>query len=296
MKKITLLLAIFAISISGYSQSLNEFNELLKKEDTEGQLALINKWEKTGKNDPDFYIAAFNYYVNHGRKEVLSLQQDEPAGQALQVTDSTGVAAFIGSAIVYDEADVKSALKYIDAGIAKFPNRLDMRFGKTYLLGDAEDYENFTKEIITTVNQSNKIKNKWFWSGGKPLDDPKEFMLSSVQSYVYQLYDTGDDSLLENMLQISNTVLKYYPDTVESLSNVSIVYMLRNEPDKALDALLKAEKLSPKDAIVLGNIAHAYIMKKDSQKAIEYYNKVIAHGDADAKQYAEKKIEELKKK
>jgi tetratricopeptide (TPR) repeat protein len=184
----------------------------------------------------------------------------------------------------------------ISKGIKKHPNRLDMRYGKIYMFGQLEDYEKFTTEIIKTIDYSNENKNKWTWADSKPLDDPKEFMLSSIQNYQNQLYNTENDNLLVNMKRIAETVLKYYPDHVESLSNISIVFMLQKQYDKALQPLLKAEKINPKDYIVLSNIAQAYKLKGDNKNAIKYYELTLKHSDEQAKKYAQEQIDILKKK
>jgi tetratricopeptide (TPR) repeat protein len=296
MKRLTYFLLAFS-SFAASAQTLAEFSALAQKKDTLAQQALLKKWEKSGTADPDFYVAAFNYYASHGRREVLSVQTVEPEGESLQFTDSIGnTAGYIGSTVYYDAGDTKKALDYINKGIVKFPDRLDLRFGKTYLLGEAEDWKLFTNEILAAVDHSSKISNKWKWKGNEPLEDAKNFMLGSIQAYVMQLYNTQDDSLLPNMAQIAERVLKYYPDHVESLSNLSIVYMLQNQPDKALPPLLKAEKIDPKDTIVLGNIAHCYKMKNDTPNAIKYYELVLQYGDADSKQFATDQLEKLKGK
>jgi Tfp pilus assembly protein PilF len=98
------------------------------------------------------------------------------------------------------------------------------------------------------------------------------------------------------MKRIAEAVLKYYPEHIESLSNISIVFMLQKQYDKALDTLLKAEKLNPKDCIVLNNIAQTYKLKGDTINAIKYYKLTIQYGDDKAKNYANGQIEELLKK
>lgn len=97
------------------------------------------------------------------------------------------------------------------------------------------------------------------------------------------------------MKQIAETILKYYTEHIESLSNLSIVFMLQRNYDKALDQLFKAQKINPKDYIVLSNIAQAYKLKGDKQTAIKYYEMTIKHGDKSAKLYAKEQIDELKK-
>jgi cytochrome c-type biogenesis protein CcmH/NrfG len=121
-------------------------------------------------------------------------------------------------------------------------------------------------------------------------------MLGTIQSYQVQLYNTGNDSLLNYMSTIAKTVLKYYPDHIESLSNLSIVYLVNKDYKKAIEALSKAEKLSPSDYIVLGNLARAYQLDGDKTNAIKYYELEIKYGDQRAKEFAKNQIQDLQKK
>lgn len=303
MIKQTLIL-IFSLTLifnQATGQTLKQqFNELVSKKDTVGQKELLEKWEKTDNNDPELFVAYFNYYVIKSKNEIITLGQNPKGKDVLQIMDQDTTkkepVGFIYGDTYYNPDLLSKGFEWINKGIEKHPNRLDMRFGKIYMFGQIEDYENFTKEIIKTIDYSAINKNKWTWADSKPLDDPKEFMLSSIQNYQIQLYNTENDDLLENMKRIAEAVLKYYPDHIESLSNLSIVFMLQKQYDKALEPLLKAEKLNPKDYIVLSNIAQAYKLKGDTKNAIKYYELTLKHGDEQAKKYAQGQIDELKKK
>lgn len=109
------------------------------------------------------------------------------------------------------------------------------------------------------------------------------------------LYNTEDDDLLINMRTIAEEILKYYPNHIESLSNISITYLLTGEYDNGIEPLLRAEKLDPTDAIVLSNIAQGYKLKKDKVMAIKYYKRAAEHGDERTAQYAKEQIEQLQK-
>jgi tetratricopeptide (TPR) repeat protein len=277
-----------------------QFNDLVSKKDTVGQQQLLEKWEKTDSNDPELFVAYFNYYVIKSKKEIVTFGQNPKGKDVLQIMDQDTTkkepVAFMYGNTFYEPNLLSKGFDWINKGIKKHPNRLDMRYGKIYMFGQLEDYEKFTTEIIKTIDYSNENKNKWTWADSKPLDDPKEFMLSSLQDYQLQLYNTENDSLLENMKRIAEAVLKYYPDHIESLTNLSIVYLIQKQYDKALEPLLKAEKLNPKDYIVLGNIAQAYKLKGDNKNAIKYFELTLKHGDDQAKKYAQGQIDVLKNK
>lgn len=298
---VILIFSLTLIFNKATGQTLKQqFNELVSKKDTVGQKELLEKWEKTDSNDPELFVAYFNYYVIKSKNEIITLGQNPKGKDVLQIMDQDTTkkepVGFLYGDTYYNPDLLSKGFDWINKGIEKHPNRLDMRFGKIYMFGQIEDYEKFTKEIIKTIDYSAINKNKWTWADSKPLEDPKEFMLSSIQNYQIQLYNTENDDLLDNMKRIAETVLKYYPDHIESLSNLSIVFMLQKQYDKALEPLLKAEKLNPKDYIVLSNIAQAYKLKGDTKNAIKYYELTMKNGDEQAKKYAQGQIDELKKK
>lgn len=290
---------LFCNQVNG--QILKEqFNNLVAKKDTLGQLQLLEKWETSDSKDPELYIAYFNYYVNKSMKDVITLGNNPKGDDVLQIMDKDSTkkepVAFIYGDMYYDADLLKKGFDYIDNGIKINPTRLDMRFGKIYMLGKTEDYERFTTEIIKTIDYSAVIKNKWTWVDNKPYEGSQKYFLGDIQNYVLQLYNTENDALLDNMKRIAETVLKHYPDHIESLTNISIVYLLKQDYDKALEQLLKAERLDPNDAIVSIDIAHAYKLKGDNKNAIKYYNLAIKNGDDQSKDFAKKQIEELKRK
>lgn len=297
MKKYSILFAFLFVQSFVLAQNFqDDFKKYFDIKDTINQLKTLKKWEKSDPKDPELYTSFFNYYALNAKKEILSLTKEQPKGESLALTDSTNnEAGYLGSQMYYDADFVKKAITKIDRGIALHPNRLDMRFGKIYFLGLLENWDSFTKEIIAAVKHSSTNKNNWTWTNNTTREGGKEFFLSSLQSYQMQLYNTENDDLLVNMRDIANEILVHYPENVESLSNLSITYLLTKEYDKGLASLMKAEKIAPEDTIVLANIAHAYKLKGDKKMSIEYYEKMIKHGDEETKQFAKQQIEKLKK-
>lgn len=296
MKKLLEVIIIIFLPIISNGQDFQaKFQACIETRDTICQEKILQEWEIAKPEDAELYTSYFNYHFIKARKEVLVLTTNESNGEGFELKDSADqTAGFLGSQTYFDSKEVKNGIDKINAGIQKYPNRLDMRFGKIYVLGVTENWENYTNEIIKTVAYSITNKNDWTWTNNKKQEGGETFFLSSIQNYQVQLYDTGNDSLLLNMRKIATAVLNHYPNHIESLSNLSITYLLLGEFDKAIDILLKAEKLNPEDYIILSNIAHAYKLKGDKAMAIEYYEKTIKFGDEEAKIFAKQQIEKLK--
>lgn len=280
----------------------SQFKILFEKNDIAGQEKLLQNWEKTKPDDAELYVSYFNFYLNKSRQETVSLSSTPQSKDALRLTKENDekVVAYLGSETTFEKKSFDKAVEYLDKGIAKFPNRLDMRFGKIVAFGKIaafgkiEDYENFTNELVMTIDHSNVNKNQWLWKNGKPVENPEKMFLSTIQNYFIQIYDAGDKYI--NYLKIvPETVLKYYPDNVENLSNLSIYYMLKDDYDNALAPLMKAEKLAPTDFVIIGNIAWTYFLKGDKTNSLKYYELLLKYGDENAKNQAKEKIAELKK-
>ncbi|MCF2874320.1 MULTISPECIES: tetratricopeptide repeat protein [unclassified Tenacibaculum] len=297
MKKVfKTLIAVFIVQI-GFSQEYQtEFLKHLKANDTINQLKVLTKWESINPKDPELYTSYFNYYFMKSQQEVLMMSSNRTAAESLVLKDSLNqTAGYIESKIHYDQIELEKAFHKISEAIELFPNRLDMRFGKIYALGEVLDWKNFTSEIIKTIKYSITNNNNWTWTNNEKYNSTTDEFLLDIQNYQLQLYNTGEVELLNNMREIAEEILKHYPNHIQSLSNLSITYLLTDQYDKAIEVLLKAEKIDPKDHIVLANIAQGYKLKGNKNKAIEYYKKTIEFGDQNAKEYAKQQIIELRK-
>ena len=295
MQKTITLLFFTMISTLVFGQTNYEkFKTLFKKNDTAKIKSLFADWEKTNPHDPELYTSAINFYFSNSKQEIISLDREQKSKESFQFTDSTGkVAGYINSNLGYNPEKLSKAFKYANTGIDKFPDRLDIRFGKCYLLQQIGDYSNFTKEIIRTIEYSQVNKNNWLWTENKKQEDGEEFFLETIQTYLKELYDTEDDNLLPIMIQIGEATLKYYKNNVKILSTTSVALMLTKNYDKAIEYLKLAETINPKDFIVLNNIAQGYNLKGDKVNAIKYYELTVKYGDEQAKQQAKQNIKAL---
>ena len=134
-----------------------------------------------------------------------------------------------------------------------------------------KDFTSFTSDIIALITYSKKIENNWKKEDFKLLDKPDEMLYGAVQDFQELLFAEGNEKLYDNIIRISEEMLKNYPDHLQSRLNISTIYIARNDYDKSLDALQKAEKIDSTNPILLYNIASVYKMKGEKENAKKYF-------------------------
>ncbi len=280
-----LCLAAPGVAGQGYPQ---EFRTLLEKGDTAAQRRLLQKWGADNETDPEYYNACFNYWAYKGTKqnEMPGIRPDANGKLSLGADDNK---------VIYDPVLVRRGLSFLVKGIQENPRRLDMRFGRIYMLGQLRDWPAFTTGIVETLDQSAQIENRWLTEGNKAVEQPEKAMLDEIQNYVFMLYETENPDLYPNIQLISETVLKYFPENVASLTNLAVMSIFTEQYDNALGLLHLAEKFAPEDGLVMMNLAHCYKMKGNKEKALFYYEQTKKFGDEANAQFATEQIEALQK-
>ena len=286
MKTLFFLIASGFYSILSAQNFQKEFKKYFDVFDIENEKKTLTQWEEKKPSDPELYIAYFEHLYRRSKKSSLHSIEN-------QIKTNSNTTSNLMNSIDYSLLNL--ALDKIENGITLNPDRIDMRFGKIYALGQAQQWKNFTGEIIKVINQSVVNNNQWRIGNNMKQADGKEYMLQNIQTYQNLLYHTNDENSLIYMRDIAATILGFYPSHLESLTNISVTHLAKQEYEQGITALLKAEKIAPQDEIILSNIAQAYHLKGDKYKAIEYYQKCILYGDENIKNFAQAQIDTLKK-
>ena len=259
------------------------------KKDTAGQRELLTNWERTEPNNPEFYASMFNYYVQKSELEASS--QKKLNGNLKINKEKTSSLLSLNYNLNY----LKQAFNYIDKGILLFPNRLDMRIGKIYLLGEIKNYNSFCNEIVKTIQQSDINRNAWYSTNNIKQAIAKDFMFTNIQEFIQPLLASGNDTLLNYAKKISETTLLYYPRHIESMTNLGAVYISKRAYEKALIYLNRAERFATNDPVVYKNLAFVYLKKGDKTKAVYYYELTSKYGDEADRKLANEQLILLRK-
>jgi hypothetical protein len=155
-KSVFIFLCSFTFCLTSFAQSFREqFDSLLGTRDTVALEQILKNWEKKNPDDPELFTSWFNFYIVKGRKEINA---DMKHDSSFVLKDSTGKAIYyVCGEYYYVEKTIAEGFKTLDKGIKKHPLRLDMYFGKAWLLGDLGKTKEQTAVILNVIELS--VKN-----------------------------------------------------------------------------------------------------------------------------------------
>ncbi|MGI5172493.1 tetratricopeptide repeat protein [Treponema sp. OMZ 840] len=300
-KKIIPCLFIFALSLLPlFADFKSDYELYIRSENLEKLESILPQWEQAEPNNPEMFIAYFNYYLLKGRSSGLTIDTVPPeSGTSIAFSDpDTGeTVGYIGGQTSYDRAHTETALEYLNKGLAIAPERLDMHFGQITILGELKEYNRMAEKIIEVFGVAQKINHKWLWSNNEPMgNDAENIMLESINDYHALLLTAKDTKAKEAEIKVCLAQTKAYPKNIYAYNFLGAVYMQTGEDKKALEAFLAAEKVNPSDGIVLGNIGKWYADHGDTQNAKKYYKRMLKDPDTRIQKFARKRLDELDKK
>ena len=268
------LAALFGLGAWGQQNNYAKFQTLLTQKDTAALRKFIPKWEQSAGQSGDTYAAWCNLLLMEARKEILQLSADTTAHEGLVLMDSTvNKAGTITDLVCYDAEKMQKLYQKFDEGLAKYPDRLDLWFGKVHVQLLDNHPNGAVETLQKTIDRSVVNHQKWLWTNDKSTPSaPEDFFFSTLQSYFRQLYDAQEDAV--NMAFV-NHVLRSYPENIYFLNDKAALLTAKGEKNEALKVLLQLHNLAPNDDIVVANIATLSKETGNKKQAIAFYKKLL---------------------
>ena len=260
----------FCANINGQSYK-ETLNKALASKDMKKAEEILKSWEYADSNDPELYISYSNYYT------IMS----QAAATALNPTG-------------YDSNYSKKAVEFITYGIERFPTRFDIRIIKIYLLVQLNDYTSFTTEIIKMIDFSNEIQNNWKGRDFETIENAEVVFLGAISDFQDILYNENRASLYANMIKISEAMLKHYPNHIQSMIDISTIYVKQEKYKESINILTKANVEAPENAIVDYNLAFVYNLMGDKVNAKKFYELVLVNAKEKEQSLKEGALRHLK--
>jgi tetratricopeptide (TPR) repeat protein len=172
-----------------------------------------------------------------------------------------------------------------------------MWVAKIFMLGELKDYKSYVTEVIKMIELSAKIANNWKREEFLFLDNAEDMFYDFVLDCQGFLMSKNDPALLNDIIRISEAMLKSYPAHIQSILNISTVFVAQGKWDNAIDLLSKAIVIDPKNAVIYFNKAYVYLQKGDRANAKKYYELTVTHcrdSEEALKQRAQERLNMIK--
>lgn len=297
---ISILSLLPALSF-GQSAFEKRFSEAAAAGDTSAMRRIVVDWEASGDLSPEMFIAKANslYYAAYAGNIVLSAEAPETGALAFKFFERMDSSRLLPARYVHEDEvcvaePIKRAAAVLDEGIARYPLRLDMHFGKTYIFSTAEPYTSMIASILVTFRYASKAGNGWLWSKNEAIKDPERVLTDYIRCYISRLFDeVEDDELLAvYMRAITGEMLKVYPENVPALTDLAISRMLAKNDAKALEYLLRAERLAPDDVVVLAVMAECYRRMGRYDSETDCYRKLLDSSDEKYREFGRRRLKQ----
>ena len=271
----------------------SEYLKIYNQEDNNMVIGFLNEWKEMAPDDPEMYVAHFNYYLQRSKTQVLKTGSSPQSSENVQITDPKNDSiGYIFPAVEYDEDLYLMAMKFLDEGIDKHPKRLDMYFGKIFTLGERKFFDQQKDVILELLDQTVKIDHQWLWQNSAPVSGGVETFKGGIQDHVYNLFNQIEPKC-DLITTISKKFIEIFPNEVSGYSNLGSCALVAGDFDAAIVHFRKAESINAGDVVVLGNIAMAYLKSDRKDSARLYFERVAQFGDEAARKFALNKISEL---
>ena len=296
MNRFILWIVLWTTSISiAYAQDFNqEYRQLLEQNDTATMRPLLQKWEQQRPDDPDMLLAYLNYYVLKSYKVVSVIDVQPYSEYAVPLKNKTGdTISYINGIYEYVYEELEPGLKYIDKAIQQTPDRLDYRLSKVNLLRITNQPVAIKDELILALQYSYAHQHQWKDGTNALIAEGKEALIQSIQEFVQIFYNTQEREIVELIVPINDTILKYDPYNPQALTNLSFAYVALGDMDKSFNYILQAYQLWPNSFIVNYNVAMHYKERGDVENAKKHFNKALEFATPDQKAVVEKELSGL---
>jgi tetratricopeptide (TPR) repeat protein len=258
--------------------------------------SLLDEWRAKNPNDPDAWITSANYYFNQSVGPNISTKPPEKGDYALtnkKTGKQTGSISFKPNVAMTS----RNAATILQEATTKFPDRLDIWCGLSWMFQEAGDFDNEFATLQKMVAYVREHPTGLKWLKGEPIPEPAEkFVPDKLHSYglYYEKKENPEDD--KRMLQIASFSAEQFPNHPYAFNDVAVYYSVNKDYAKTREWLEKAHQVDPKDGLVLYNLGYVSEKLGDKKSAQKWYEESLkTEAGEEYTQKAKQALAKLKK-
>ena len=274
------------------------FSQLKEQKADGGQIdRLLDEWRAKEPNNPDAWITSANYYFNQSMGSMISAKRPEKGDFSL-TNKKTGKEAGSISFKPGVAKTSRNAADILTEATAKFPDRLDIWCGLSWMYQEAGDFDNEFATLKKMVAYVREHPNDLKWlKGGKIPGPADQFVPDKLHSYAtyYEKKENSEDD--KRFLEIATYSSEQFPNHPYAFNDVAVYYSINKDYAKTREWLEKAHKIDPQDTLVMYNLGYTSEKLGDKNAARKWYEETLkANPKGDEAEKAKQGLAKLKKK
>jgi tetratricopeptide (TPR) repeat protein len=289
---------VFAGSCFAADQDYAARFKQLQEQKADAQIEpLLSEWRAKMPNDPDAWITSANYYFNQSVGPTLSTKKPEKGDFAL--TDKkTGKLAGSISLKPNVAQTSHNATDLLQEATGKFPDRLDIWCGLAFIYQESGNFDGEFSTLKNMVAYVREHPTQLKWLKGEPLNEPADkFVPEKLHSYGLYYEKKEDPENDKRFMQIATFSAEQFPNHPYAFNDVALYYSVKGDNAKTREWLEKANKIDPKDTLVMTNLGYICSKMGDNAAARKWYEAVVkAEPDGEHAARAKEALGRLKKK
>jgi tetratricopeptide (TPR) repeat protein len=305
-----LFIACTALPIQCEESFEKQIYALLDNGKSQEALDTLEKWKTiNGENDPQYWVAAANTWFQIAAKPTLEISPLSNGKYRAQVgsdseiilTDPKSgkeVGKITEGAPQVDETKARKAISFLDEGIRRNPQRLDIFTGRAHLYRAIADLKGELAALERLVKDP-KPKDGKFEIGPKKIFDGsvEEYKLEMLMAYAREHLEKQNKNDDNAAKAIAELTMRMFPKRPHGYNLMGVMASYENNWPEFKKWLLLALEQDAKDSLVIMNLGNCYEHLGDTKSAIEQYKKVILlNSDAELVSDAKIKLEKLESK
>ncbi len=258
--------------------------------------SLLDEWRAKQPDDPDAWIISANYYFNQSVGPNISTKPAEKGDYALTDKKTGKKAGSISFKPGVAETS-RSAAEILQEATAKFPDRLDIWCGLTWMYQESGDFNNELATLKKMVAYAREHPANLKWLKGAPIEEPvDQFVPEKLHSYgiYYEKKENPEDD--KRFLEIATFSAEQFPHHPYAFNDVAVYYSVNKDYAKTREWLEKAHQIDPKDTLVMYNLGYTSEKMGDKSSARKWYEETLkADPEGDGAEKAKEALKKLKK-
>jgi tetratricopeptide (TPR) repeat protein len=288
------LLSFGSSSLHGEQDYAARFKELSQQKADAQIEPLLKEWREKSPNDPDAWITSANYYF--GQRQTIISTKKPGKGDFALTNKKTGKTA--GSiSFEPDKGTAKRAVELLQEATKKFPDRLDIWCGLAFIQQENGDFDSELATLKSMVAYAHDHPAQLQWLKGEKLSDPPDqFLAKKLHSYglYYEKKENPEDD--QRFFKIATLATERFPTLPYGFNDVAMFYSIGGDQAKTREWLEKANRVAPKDTLVLMNLGRICSQLGDNPAARKWYEEVVkVEPNGEYAEQAKEKLGELKK-